>query len=129
MLSGSCLCESVKYHIHGEPISMYYCFCSMCRRASGSSHAVNMLVFEKDFVVVTGAEFIKEFESSSNEWRCFCSKCGTPIYARATVREGLISVRCGTLLQAPQLRPNKAYFVEDKATWLELQEQAEAIDE
>ena len=86
MLRGSCLCGKVSYAIHGSPEIMYYCHCGMCRKASGSSFATNMLVREVDFVITAGGSLIKAFQSSAGERRHFCSECGSPICSTAHAR-------------------------------------------
>ena len=105
MIRGSCLCGKVSYEIRSSPRSMYYCHCSMCRKATGSSFATNMLIRAEDFVVLSGREVVKSFQSSPNEYRHFCSECGSPIYGEALKRTGVVSVRCGTLDTDPIIRP------------------------
>ena len=69
MLQGSCLCSKVKYEIRGTPEGMYYCHYGMCRKASGSSFATNMLLREADLVVTAGQVWLKAFQSSAGERR------------------------------------------------------------
>lgn len=119
MLRGSCLCGKISYEIHGTPDVMYYCHCSMCRKASGSSCATNMLVREADFVVTTGGALVKAFQSSTGEWRHFCSECGSPLYSRAHQRPDKVSIRCGTLDDDPLVRPSEHIYTGSKAPWFE----------
>ena len=120
MLRGSCLCGAVRYEIHGSPEAMYYCHCGMCRKASGSSFATNILVRDTDFVVTAGHALIKAFRSSAGEQRHFCSECGSPVYSKAQERRDKISVRCGTLDQDPVVRPTEHIYTGSKAAWLEI---------
>ncbi|MCX7514412.1 GFA family protein [Frateuria hangzhouensis] len=99
---------------------MYYCHCSMCRKASGSSFATNMLVNEADFVVRSGEDLVSSHQSSPGEQRYFCSGCGSPLYSRATARQGVISVRCGTLDDDPPVRPTEHFHVGSKAAWFDI---------
>jgi hypothetical protein len=92
----------------------------MCRKASGSSFATNMLVHEADFVVTAGQALIKAFRSSAGERRHFCSGCGSPIYSKARERPDRISVRCGTLDSDPIVRPSEHIYTGSKAPWLEI---------
>lgn len=117
MLRGSCLCNRVNYEIKGEPQSMYYCHCSMCRKTTGSAFATNMLIAADDFILISGKDSITGYESSPNEYRYFCSNCGSPLYGQAQVREGLVSIRCGTLNEDPGIRPSAHYFSRSKASW------------
>lgn len=119
-LRGSCLCGGVGYEIHGTPLAMYCCHCSMCRKATGSAFATNMLVAEADFVVTRGRALIRAFQSSPGEWRHFCSVCGSPLYSMAREREGVVSVRCGTLDDDPPLRPQMHIHTASKAPWCDI---------
>ena len=123
MLRGSCLCGKVTYEVHGAPKAMYYCHCGMCRKATGSSFATNMLVRESDFVLTSGQALIKPFQSSPGEHRHFCSECGSPIYGAAEKRPGKVSVRCGALDDDPVVRPAVHVYIEHKAPWFEIRDQ------
>jgi hypothetical protein len=120
MLRGSCLCGKVTYEVHGALKAVYYCHCGMCRKATGSSFATNMLVRESDFVLTSGQALIKPFQSSHGEHRHFCSDCGSPIYSKAEVRKGVVSVRCGTLDNDPVVRPSVHLYIAAKAPWFEI---------
>ncbi|MEQ8233467.1 MAG: GFA family protein, partial [Gammaproteobacteria bacterium] len=100
--------------------SMYYCHCSMCRKASGSSFATNMLMKESDLVFKSGENYIKGFNSSPGETRYFCSECGSPIYGKAESRKGLVSLRCGGLDGAPAIQPEVHLFTDWKAPWYQI---------
>ena len=119
MIQGSCLCGKILYEVSGDGDSMYYCHCEMCRRASGSSFATNMLMLEDDFKIMTGEHLIKGFQSSPGETRYFCSECGSPLYGKAEAREGLISLRCGGLEEAPAIEPQIHLYTDWKAPWYE----------
>jgi hypothetical protein len=133
MLRGSCLCGKVRYELRGMPLSMYYCHCSMCRKATGSSFATNALVHESDFVVTSGLNFVKTFQSSPGEFRHFCSACGSPLYAHAAAWGPKLSIRCGGLDDDPVIRPTAHIHVASKAPWLDILDQIpqfrEASDE
>lgn len=117
MIRGSCLCAKVVYELRGTPQTMYYCHCGMCRKATGSSFATNMLVKSDDFVIVAGRSVLRSYESSPNEYRHFCSECGSPIYGEAVVRPGLVSIRCGALDGDPGVRPSSHIYTASKSPW------------
>lgn|SRR5690625_2533258 len=123
MVNGSCLCGKVSYEIRGLPQVMYYCHCSMCRKATGSAFATNMLVREADFIINSGLALIKAFQSSPGERRYFCSECGSPIYSKAQARQGVVSVRCGALDADPAIRPTEHIYTASKAPWFDICDQ------
>ncbi|HEX6764781.1 MAG TPA: GFA family protein, partial [Polyangiaceae bacterium] len=75
------MCRSITYEISGELGDFGYCHCRSCRKASGSAHGANAPVERADFRLLTGAETLREYESSPGKFRAFCGKCGSPIYA------------------------------------------------
>jgi hypothetical protein len=123
MLEGSCLCSKVAFKLHGQPQVMYYCHCRMCRKATGSSFATNMLARAEDFVIVAGHSYLKAYESSPNEYRHFCSECGSPIYGVAVARPGMVSIRCGAVDGDPGLRPSSHIHTASKAPWVDICDQ------
>ena len=123
MLRGSCLCGKVRYEVRGLPQAMYYCHCGMCRKASGSAAASNMMVLADEFVLVSGKAFVKAFQSSPGEYRHFCAECGSPIYGEAQKRKGKLSVRCGTLDNDPIIRPTVHIYTGSKAPWSDICDQ------
>ena len=78
----------------------------MCRKATGSSFATNMLVRELDFIVTSGEPLIKAFRSSPGEHRHF--------YGKAQARRGKVSVRCGALDDDPLVRPAAHIYTASK---------------
>jgi hypothetical protein len=99
---------------------MYYCHCGTCRKATGSAFATGIIVRAKDFVLISGQETLKAFESSPNKYRHFCGSCGSPIYSQAEKTKQIISVRCGTLNEDPSIRPSVHAYVASKAPWHEI---------
>src|SRR6266704_330562 len=97
MYKGSCLCSKVRYEIAGEIGEFGYCHCTSCRKASGTAHAANAPVQRSDFRLTSGAEDLREFESSPGKVRVFCGRCGSPIYAFLRADTEVIRIRLGTL--------------------------------
>jgi len=122
MLHGSCLCGTVKYEVRGEPLGMYYCHCETCRKATGTSFATNIAVATDAFVITSGRQLLKPYESSPKKFRYFCSACGSPIYSQAEASSQMISLRCGTLDEDPKLRPTVHFYAASKAPWFEIRD-------
>jgi len=123
MIRGSCLCGKVAYELRGIPQTMYYCHCGMCRKATGSSFATNMLARSDEFVIVKGRSLLQSYESSPGEHRHFCSACGSPVYGEAAARPGVVSIRCGTLDEDPGVRPVRHIHTASKSPWFTISDQ------
>ena len=120
MLDGGCLCGRVRYEITAEPRFMYQCFCGRCRAASGASFVTNIIVDADSFRIAAGKDSLAAFESSPNKFRHFCSVCGSPIYSQGEKTRHVVSVRCGTLRQDPDIRVAYHAFVASKAPWVDI---------
>jgi hypothetical protein len=128
MLDGRCLCGGVQYQIDGDVGTIALCHCSYCRRASGSAFASNATILRSSFRLRSGAELLKEYESSPGKFRAFCSNCGSPIYARMDGATELLRIRCGTLDSDPISRPCGHYDVESKAPWFTIADDLPRFD-
>lgn len=120
MISGACLCGTVRYTIEGEPRFMYQCHCGRCRAASGASFVTNLIVDADKFRVTAGEERLAAYESSPQKFRYFCSACGSPIYSRGEKTKHVVAVRCGTLQQDPGMRVAYHAFAASKAAWVDI---------
>ena len=117
MHRGSCLCGDVRYEIDGELGDFGYCHCKSCQKASGSAHAANCPVLRGDFRLVSGADSLREFESSPGKFRAFCSRCGSPIYAYLAANEQTLRIRLGSLDTPFEKTPRAHTFVSERASW------------
>ncbi len=117
MLLGSCLCGGVRYEISGKLGPSIYCHCGQCRKASGASFTTNASVSASDFRFVEGESLVGKFESSPGQFRCFCTRCGSPLIKRIAEKPEEIRLRLGTLDSDPETNPAAHIFVSFKAPW------------
>jgi hypothetical protein len=116
MIKGSCMCGEVKYAIHGNIGSITHCHCTTCRKAHGSAFSSVSAVQIDDFKFTSGENLIKCFQSSPDKVRCFCSNCGSHIYAYRDGQNHYI-LRLGTLDDDPKAKPENHIWVSLKAPW------------
>jgi len=117
MHSGSCLCGNIRYELHGELSDFGHCHCQSCRKASGSAFGANAGVDRNDFRLLSGADTLREFESSPGKLRAFCSRCGSPIYAYLTKSPDVLRIRLGSLDTPLASRARAHTWISDKADW------------
>jgi hypothetical protein len=82
MVEGQCLCGAVRFEIDGPLGDVRLCYCTNCRRASGSAFSANARVPIGKYRLLSGQELVSEYESSPGVFRAFCSRCGAPVHAR-----------------------------------------------
>ena len=117
MLEGSCLCGGVRYEIDGKLGPSIHCHCGQCRKASGASFTTNASVRTADFRFVEGKSLVREFESSPGQFRCFCTRCGSPLIKRIAAKPEELRLRLGTLDSDPGTKPAAHIFFSFKAPW------------
>jgi hypothetical protein len=121
MLEGSCLCGAITYEIDGQLSDFGHCHCRSCRKSSGSAFGANAGVDRTAFRLRSGAETLREFESSPGKLRVFCSRCGSPIYAYLAKSPGVLRIRLGSLDTPLDARARAHTFVSDKADWEDIE--------
>ena len=117
-LTGGCLCGGVRFRITAEPLVVYYCHCTMCRKLSGCPFSVGA-AFPMESFVLTGDE-PRTYESSPVLVRLTCGKCGSLLGSRQKDNPKLISVRVGCLDDPGAVRPNVHVFTSTQVRWCEI---------
>jgi hypothetical protein len=113
---GGCLCEAIRYHVHGQPTNTMICHCRTCRKAAGSP-VVAWLTFPLDqFSFVRGTPV--EFHSSPLVIRTFCSSCGTPLTYVHTDRPAEVDVTTCSLDDPDAFPPSHHSWVSHAPRWL-----------
>jgi len=118
MITGSCLCGSVKYEISGEVGDIVHCHCQTCRKAHGSAFSSVASVQDKHFQI-SGENHLKSYESSKGKHRYFCSNCGTQVYAKRENTSHVI-LRLGSLDSDIDSIEKEHIWVSQKASWYNL---------
>jgi hypothetical protein len=92
----------------------------MCRKAHGAAFSTNAVVATANLRVVSGSDLLREYESSPNRCKCFCSRCGSQMFIRRRNRPGITVFTLGTLDDDPGVRPMRHVFSASKAPWYEI---------
>ena len=130
-LSGSCLCGAVRYTLReGFRLNPYACHCTDCQTRTGSAFSEHMLFAEAD-IELTGELDRGEYDQPSGAHsRIYgCARCKARIYAVNDSRQGMASLRCGTLDNSSDLVPAAHVWVKSKQPWIGLPDDAKTLDE
>lgn len=117
-ISGSCLCGRVRFTIAGPFDRFYLCYCSRCRKATGSAHASNIFTTSDRIKWLSGKDDTRRFELPDAERFCkaFCTECGSAV--PVVSRDGkMLIIPAGTLEHDPEIRPQSGIFWKDRAIW------------
>ena len=115
LITGGCLCGSVRYESTGVSSHPTLCHCSTCRRASGA-HSLGWVTFPRAEFKFT-ADLPTEFRSSTPASRTFCAKCGTPLTFRHEKYPDDIDVTIGSLDAPGNVPPADHTWMSDAVAW------------
>ncbi len=117
-IKGSCLCKSVKYELTGDPKILANCYCSDCRRASGTGHSTHVIVSEEDLAISGDLKFHDRTADSGNIVSCgFCPECGSAVMSRNTGRPGMANIRASSLDDPDQITPAVNLYAGRAPSW------------
>jgi hypothetical protein len=129
LVRGSCLCGSIRYEVMGPLRGALNCHCSMCRKAHGAAFRSRAAVRRADFQFTQGESLLSRYESSRGNYRCFCSRCGSPLVSFFDADPNTIGLPLGALDDDPGVRPGCHVHVASKAPWYEITDELPRFDE
>lgn len=106
-LTGGCLCGDVRITATDRPLRVGVCHCLDCRKHHGALFQA-FAIFEEEAVTFEGE--VRAFGG-----RCFCPRCGSPVFGRS---DGEIEVYLGTLDAPDQLIPTYEVWTVRREAWL-----------
>ena len=84
------------------------------------SFSANARIPLERYRVISGEDLISEYESSPGAKRCFCSRCGSPVFSRVAKDPDHIRIRLGTLDREVDAEITAHVWVGSKARWDQL---------
>jgi hypothetical protein len=121
--TGGCLCGALRYEAAGQPTGMGFCFCTDCRKASGSGF-IPFINFRAEAVSFSGASL--QFRSLSirgtESVRNSCPICGGLVFGGEVGKDDAHTIYAGSLDDASLFAPRIAIFNRDRPAWLPLPE-------
>ena len=116
--TGGCLCGAVRYEATGEPSFAGHCYCTDCRRASGSGF-IPFMGFPAEAIAFSGETL--QFRSLSfrgtDAVRNSCSACGGLVFGGVVGQDTSHTIYAGSLDDAARFRPQMAIFARDRPDW------------
>jgi hypothetical protein len=119
-LRGSCLCGAVQFEIDPPIASFVYCYCSRCRKATGTARAANLRVAPDRIRWLAGEEFVTRWDmpEAKSFATAVCARCGCPLpHATRSGRE--VIVPAGSLDSELAEPPTEHCEWESRARWVE----------
>jgi hypothetical protein len=117
-ISGSCLCKKITFRIEQAISRFAICYCSRCRKATGSAHASNLFIKPDKIEWISGVDNIKRFElpEAQRFAKAFCDTCGVPVPCLSRDAKRYL-IPAGCLDDDPGISPDIRIYNKDKANW------------
>jgi len=116
--SGRCLCGAVELCISGRPLSVSYCHCASCRRATGGP--VSVFVGFNEAQVSYPREAPQSFSSSAGIDRPFCRHCGSRVAYTDAQLPGRIYFHIGIFDRPELFVPECHAWEQARLSWLHI---------
>jgi len=126
MNHGSCLCGDIEWTVDGEFTMLVNCHCSICRKVHGSGYGAFVACSADGLRWVSGAEKIRNYQSSESGQRPFCPRCGSGV---AAVSGKLAIIPAGNLDGDIARSLDSHIFMAHKACWFDVSDDAPQFDE
>lgn len=120
MITGSCLCQAVRFEIDAPLEPIQACHCGQCRKAQGGAFATNVPVSTEHLRFVSGEDHLQAYESTPGKERVFCRTCGSPVFSRLASKPGVVRIRAGSLDNPTGGRLGFHFYVASKADWWDI---------
>jgi len=118
VISGGCLCRSVRYESTAAPLITRVCWCRVCQYIGAGSGTVN-IAFRTETFSTHGelCDYRSIADSGNVMHRRFCPTCGVHMFSEAEVRPHLIFVRAGTLDEPNIAQPSMTIWTAQAPSW------------
>lgn len=115
---GGCLCGAIRYEAAGEPTMSGHCYCSDCRKASGSGF-IPFMVYPASAFQLSGhaAQVVSRSARGGEAVRNFCPVCGSLVFGGIVGTHESHTLYAGSLDDPSLFEPKIAIFNRDRADW------------
>lgn len=118
-ISGSCLCNSVKYIIDSDIKSVVNCHCNTCKKITGGAFETIAIIAESDLIFTEGKENLTVYQITANAKKHFCRNCGTPIFNLHNKYPRRCMVSVGSFDDPATVAPAINIFCESMLPWVD----------
>ncbi|ODR90303.1 aldehyde-activating protein [Sinorhizobium alkalisoli] len=115
---GGCLCGAVRFESRAAMQLVGHCYCTDCRRSSGTAHSIHAMVPETAFTVTGKLTFYDRSADSGNlVSRGFCGTCGSPLLSKNSAMPGMVFVRASALDDPEIAKPQMIVYASRAPSW------------
>ena len=126
---GGCLCGALRYEAIGKPMGQGHCYCSDCRKASGSGF-VPFMGFKAEAVQFTGEarQFRSKAWNGGEAVRNRCASCMSLVFGGEIGKSSSYTIYAGSLDDPSLFHPTLAIFADGRPEWAGIPSGFEVFD-
>ncbi|KAF1831416.1 hypothetical protein BDW02DRAFT_55537 [Decorospora gaudefroyi] len=127
-ITGSCVCNKIRYRLLTSPLFCYACHCNDCQKATGTAFALglNIELYNISIISPTAPTIVSlERKPGMTDRFAACPTCNTELWS---MREPVVDVKVGTLDFPSLMEPDAHVFVESKLDWMVLPPGAKTVE-
>lgn len=117
-ISGSCVCNAVRYKVSGALKAVVNCHCNFCRKHSGAAFSTYAVVPETALEITSGQDEISAFQFKENAHKHFCRQCGSPLFNKNARYAGLCMIYFGGIDDQSDIVPRANIYCESQLPWV-----------
>ena len=117
-ITGSCLCNAVKYIVNGSIKAVANCHCNTCQKLTGGVFGTIAVIDENDFEIIEGQDTLTTYQVSDKATKYFCRTCGTPIFNIHKKYPGNYMTQVGSFDDPSLATPAINIFCESMLPWV-----------
>ena len=119
VLTGGCLCRTVRFQLGSAPFDAGWCHCRTCQLNSGAPAMAFASVRTGDWLATAGEDALRTVRTSSFGHRTFCGECGTPLHVRVDHQPDTVDFSIVTLDDPTVIAPQFHIFWSSKVAWFD----------
>ncbi len=128
MIKGGCLCGEVQFELKRHLQDRMVCYCSVCRKLSGSGLGAYGRIKKDQLVWLKGEQLLNVYQQNSNSQRRFCSVCGSYLLSTHRLAPDNYYISLGAIEDVDNSRLEYQQFVGSKVPWVTLAVDVEQYD-
>ncbi len=118
LFEGGCLCGAVRYRASHAPSVAGHCYCTDCRKSSGTGHCSHMAVAKEAVDIQGEVTFYNRPADSGNLIsRGFCATCGAAVYSLNSGFADLVFIRASSLDDPTIFEPQMVVYAHRAPDW------------
>jgi hypothetical protein len=121
MITGGCLCGDLRWSASAPPKHMGLCYCTDCRKASGSIF-IPFMGFDASVLTISGRWTVHRMTHADGREavRNSCLVCGGLVFGGPLGETDEHTIYAGSLDDPSQFQPTIAIFTRDRPQWAEV---------